>query len=117
MKFLLDANLPCSIKELFDKRHKVFHLLDIGLSSAEDEEVINWAKKNKAALVTRDLDFANILRFSPQKYFGILVLRVPSFYNTSAIKRVLGEFLLKANFKSFSKSTIIIEEGRFRIRK
>lgn len=117
MLFLLDANLPYSAKEVFPKKHKVLHVRDLGIDTAADEKIIAWAKKNKAALVARDFDFANILNFPPSRYFGIIVLKVPYFYTASAIKRVLRNFILTINEKQIPKSTIIVEETRFRIRK
>src|SRR3989338_6982634 len=95
MKFLLDANLPYSAKELFAPKHEVFHVRDIGLANASDEKILVWAKTNGAILITRDLDFANIQRVPPENYHGIIVLRLPSFYVADHIKRVLAEFFSK----------------------
>lgn len=117
MKFLLDANLPYSAKEVFASPHDAMHVRDLGLSAASDAVIIERAKKERAVLVTRDLDFANILRFPPRRYSGIVVLKIPSFYNAASIKRVLGEFLTKAKIESLPRSTVIVEEGRIRIRR
>src|SRR3989344_7636547 len=116
MKFLLDANLPYSAKELFAPKHEVFHVRDIELADASDEKILAWAKANEAVLITRDLDFANIQRVPPENYHGIIVLRLPSFYTANHIKKVMAEFFLKTTDESFSRSIIIFEEGRFRIR-
>lgn len=117
MKFLLDANIPYSAKEIFPDKDSVLHVDDIGLAQSTDEEIISWAKKNKAGLVTRDFDFANILNFPPNNYFGILILKIPSFYTATDIKRVLKKFLSRIDKKLIPKSTIIIEEHRDRIKK
>jgi len=117
MLFLIDANIPYSAKEIFPKRYKVIHVRDINLANASDEKVIGWARSNKAVLITRDFDFANILNFPPAKYFGILVLKIPSFYSASDIKRVLLNFIAKIDKITITKSTIIVEETRFRIKR
>ena len=117
MKFLLDANVPYSAKEVFPKHHTVFHVRDVNLTSASDEKIGAWARKQKAVLVTRDFDFANILNFPPNKYFGIIVLKVPHFYSAQSIKRVLREFILTADKIVLSKSVVIVEEGRFRMKR
>lgn len=117
MLFLLDANMPYSAKGLFGKPHEAFHVRDINLQNAQDNDVILWAKQQKAALVTRDFDFANILNFPPKLYFGIIVLKIPYFYTALDIKRVLRNFLIKIDFASIPNSTIIAEEARFRIKK
>lgn len=117
MKFLLDSNLPYSAKDIFPKYHQVFHTRDLNLQHATDEVIISWAKKKKAGLITRDFDFANIINFPPGKYFGIIVLKLPYFYTASDIKRVLENFIPKMDDINIPKSTIIVEETRFRIRR
>lgn len=117
MKCLLDANLPFSAKEVFPAIFQVLHVRDLDLESASDLEIISWAKRNKAILFTRDLDFANILNFPPQKHEGIVVLRIPSFYSAKNIKSLLRGFLLSVDPKKLTKSVIIVEVGRFRIRR
>ncbi len=117
MKFLLDANIPYSAKEIFARAYTVVHVRDVALAHAADEVIIRWAKRHKAALITRDLDFANILNFPPREYFGIVVLKLPYFYHARAIERVLGDFLSKVDMRTVPRATIIVEEGRIRIKK
>jgi predicted nuclease of predicted toxin-antitoxin system len=117
MKFLLDANLPYSAKEVFPPEHDAVHVKDAGLLTVTDREVIGWARKHRAAFVSRDLDFANILNFPPREYFGIVVLKVPHFYNAAAQKRVLKGFLRSIDATSLPGSTVIVEEGRMRIKR
>lgn len=117
MKFLLDANIPYSAKQIFRATDEVFHVRDIGLGDASDRTIIAWAKKRRAVLVTRDFDFANILNFPPQEYFGIVVLKVPPSYHADSIKRVLAGFLSRVDAKSLPGATVIVEEGRFRVRR
>ncbi len=117
MKFLLDANIPYSTVEIFPKNHKVFHVRDLGLAQATDERIIAWAKRNKAVLITRDLDFANIFNFPPKNYFGIVVIRTPYFYSAKEIKRILNGFIAKFDLKTLPRAIVIVEEGRIRIRK
>lgn len=117
MLFLLDANMPYSAKGLFKTPHEAFHVRDVNLQNAQDNDIILLAKQRKAALVTRDFDFANILNFPPKSNAGIIVLKIPYFYTASDIKRVLNNFLIKIDFASIPKSTIIAEETRFRIKK
>lgn len=117
MLFLLDANIPYSAKDLFPKDYQIVHVRDISLSTASDNEIILWAKKHKATLVTRDFDFANIINFPPADYFGIIVLKMPSFYTAEQIKKILTNFLANIKKELIPQSTIIAEETRFRIRK
>lgn len=109
--------MPYSAKELFEKPQEVFHVRDLNLQDAEDTNIILWAKQHKAALISRDFDFANIVNFPPNVYSGIIVLKIPYFYTASDIKRVLNNFLQNIDFSSIPKSTIIVEETRFRIKR
>ena len=66
MKFLLDANMPRSaLAALRAFGHSVEHVRDIGLGDA-DERVAASTNAATAALVSRDLDFADVRRFPPQ---------------------------------------------------
>ena len=117
MLFLLDANMPYSAKELFGDHHEAFHVRDLGLQDAQDLDIATWAKQHKAALATRDFDFANIINFPPKNYFGIIVLKIPYFYTASDIKRVLKNFMQNVDAASIPQTTIIVEETRFRTKK
>ena len=77
MRFLIDANLPRSaVALLVGFGHEVDFARDIGMASAPDEEIALRAKETSAALLTRDLDFADIRRYPPSQYAGIVVLRL-----------------------------------------
>ena len=117
MKFLLDANIPYSAKDVFSSSSAVSHISDIGLASATDEMILKRARRERAVLITRDLEFGNALLFSPARHWGVVVLRLPSSYSAPAIKRVLGDFMAKADVRLFPKSIFIVEEGRFRVRR
>jgi hypothetical protein len=47
------------------------------LAAASDREIAARAKGTAAALLTRDLDFANIRQYPPEDYAGLIVLRMP----------------------------------------
>lgn len=117
MKFLLDANIPYSIRQIFDGDDVALHVRDLGLSDAADAAVFAYAVREKAVLITRDLDFGNILLFSPRDHYGIIVLKVPPSYHATDIMRILRAFLSRADKTTFMHATIIVEEGRFRVRR
>lgn len=117
MRYLLDANLPMSAKEAFSSDDEVTHVREIGFSSAGDEQILLWAKKHGAIVISRDFDFANILLFPPERHSGVVVLKLPSHYGTAAIRRVLKNFLQLVDSKDLAGSVTIVEEGSFRIRK
>lgn len=117
MKFLLDANIPYSAKEIFSAKHAAWHVRDLGLEHSSDENILARAQKERAVIITRDLDFANILNFPISSHCGIIVMRVPYFYSAGDIKRVLRAFIIIVRPQELVNSLVIVEEGRFRIRK
>lgn len=114
MKFLLDANIPYSAKEIFPARHTVWHVRDLGLFHSADEEIAARAREEQAVIVTRDLDFANTLNFPPELYYGIIVMRIPYFYSARDIKRVLQAFIIGVRDEDLSHVLTIVQEGRSR---
>lgn len=63
MRFLLDANMPRAAEDLLlDQSHDALHVRDIGLRNAPDQRIDNYARAEGRALVTRDLDFADVRR-------------------------------------------------------
>ncbi len=64
MRFLIDANLPRAVIDVVQSLgHQVEFARDIGLASATDEQIAKHALQYGAALLTRDLDFADIRRY------------------------------------------------------
>lgn len=117
MRFLLDANIPYSACEVFDAQDDVRHVRDLGLATADDEAIFARAQRDRAVLVTRDLEFGNILLFPPARHAGIVVLKIPSSYHAADIKRVLRDFLSRVDRNELLHVTVIVEEGRHRIRR
>lgn len=90
MKLLLDANLSWRlIKLLKTDFAEVFHVNQIGLPlPASDVKIWEWAKDNRALIVTNDEDFFNLLM---QKGFPpkIVLLRVGN-QTTQIIAEILA---------------------------
>lgn len=116
MKFLLDANLPYSGKEIFSPSDEVFHVRDLDLQHAPDDLIAKWAKANKAIIISRDLDFGNIKLMPLSSHHGAVILRIPDSYTSSSIKRVLKGFLENIDHSALVKALVIVEEGSYRIR-
>ena len=71
MKFLLDAQLPLSLKQLFiDKGYDCIHTLDLELGNDTPDKIINsFSVKEQRILITKDSDFFDsfIIRNEPYK--------------------------------------------------
>lgn len=116
MKFLIDADLPYSLKKIFKKhKHDVLDVRDSYLSSATDENIFRYAKDNKYVIVTRDLGFAEML--TKKKGLGLILIRLPFYFTVDKINKVVDEFLKVVDIKNLVNTITVIELGRYRIRK
>lgn len=69
MKFLLDENIPATMKKtLKSNGYDVEHAND-KLKGKKDKEVFEYAVKNKKCIITYDCDFNE---FKPLKHYGII---------------------------------------------
>jgi predicted nuclease of predicted toxin-antitoxin system len=118
MRFLIDANLPRSAIAVLEKfRHQVEFARDVGLAEALDEQVAAHALRTASVLLTRDLDFADVRRYPPELYAGIVVLRLHDDAVAVQIVEVLERFLQKAEFVDLLEGRLaIIEYDRVRFR-
>lgn len=76
MLFLIDENLPFSIGYSFQKKgHEIIHAGKIQeLRGKSDEVLFDYAVKNRAIIITRDLDFSNPTTFDLIKISGMVVV-------------------------------------------
>jgi len=118
MRFLLDADIPRSSAQVLRKsRHEVLDVRDINLGDATDEEIIKYAKENNLILVTRDIEFANILRYPPGSHVGIILLRLPFDFTSKQINSVLDVFVKSVKIEELVSNVTIVELGKYRIRR
>lgn len=77
MQFKLDENLPPAAAELLRSLgHDVETVFDQGLQSCTDPEVLAACQGEGKVLLSLDLDFSNILVYPPERYAGLIVLRL-----------------------------------------
>lgn len=94
MIFLLDANMPRAAQAALRERgHECLHVRDLGLGNADDAQIAQTARDTGAVLISRDLDFADVRRFDPALWPGIVVLRVPDDDTATRIAETLMRFV------------------------
>src|SRR5262245_47421523 len=77
MNFKIDENLPSELAlALRAAGHEALTVVDQGLGGHPDVHVAEICKREQRALVTLDVDFANVQAFPPAEYSGLIVLRV-----------------------------------------
>ena len=89
MKIKLDENLPAHLAAILTNlRHDVHTVAEENLSGKSDREVWEAAQEDGRFLITQDLDFSDVRRFTPGTHCGILLVRLHSPDRQSLIMRV-----------------------------
>lgn len=116
LAFKVDENLPFEVsEELRQAGHDVVSVQDQGLTGVADPDLAAVCRRAGRALVTLDLDFANVLTYPPDPSPGIVVFRG----HRQDLPYVLG--LLRRILPLLATETLqnhlwIVEEMRVRIR-
>ena len=118
MKFLLDANLPRAAQmALRECGHEALHVRDLGLGDASDDAIAAAALNARAVLASRDLDFADVRRFDPIQYPGILVVRISDDAVAQEVAELLADFVRHDDLsRHIPGHLVILERGRVRFR-
>jgi predicted nuclease of predicted toxin-antitoxin system len=116
MKLLLDQDVyAATARFLLDLGHDVVLVASIGLSRAQDQEILRVAQEQKRVLVTRDRDFGNLV-FVRELGAGVIYLRVsPSTLN--AVHAELERVLNLHTETQLAQAFVVIEPGGHRIRR
>lgn len=76
-RFKLDENLPTEATDVFrNAGHEAVSVMDQQMGGHPDENVAAVCQRERRAVVTLDLDFADIRAYPPADYAGIIVLRL-----------------------------------------
>ena len=115
MKFLLDADMPKSTADIIRSfGYDVEDVRDIGLGGAKDKEIIEHALKNERIIVTRDIDFGEVLRYP--KHPGAIIFRLPYTFIAEKINERVKKFFETVDEKDIKNTIIIVELARYRRR-
>jgi len=115
---LIDENVHRSISEPLEKLgHRVMDIRDCGLRGSEDEEIFQFAQRNKAILLSGDLGFSSIVRFPVGTHCGIIIVRFPNEMSTEKINEEVYKSIRKIKDEDISENLIIISPGKIRIKK
>jgi len=116
VKLKLDENLGRTARdELAAGGHEVATVPEQSLGSATDDALIEACRAEARALVTLDLDFANPLRFPPERYAGIAVLRPPPRVSAATFVVLVRTLVAALGKEQLAGRLWIVEAGRVRV--
>ena len=118
MRFLIDADLPRSTKDLLRRYgHEGIDCRDVGLGSVADAHIARYAQDKALCVLTGDADFSDIRAYPPDRYHGLVILHVPPNATASMILSLLEGFLKQEKVViSVVGKLAIVEPGRVRLR-
>jgi predicted nuclease of predicted toxin-antitoxin system len=115
VNFKLDENpSPTLASEFLAAGHEAHSVLEQTLGGASDPRVIEICRLENRALITLDLDFANIQRYPPALNAGIVVLRLGSQAH-AAVAAAVADTIHLLEREVLSGRLWIVESGRIRI--
>ena len=116
MKFLLDQDVYASTTRfLADLGHDVVRVAEIGLSQADDEDLLKTAGQQGRIFMTRDRDYGGLV-FVKALGVGVLYLRMlPS--TQDLVHRELERVLSTYSQEEIGKAFVVIEPDGHRFRK
>ncbi len=116
MRFKIDENLHEDVAKLLAASgHDCHTVHEEGLRGAADDELANRCRTEGRALVTLDLDFADIRTYPPASQPGLIVLRV-TMQSRPHILTVMSQVVALLATEPISQRLWIVSEAGVRIR-
>jgi len=114
--FKIDENLPVEAAELLSGAgHDAMTVQEQGLSGEPDSHISAICMSESRAIVTLDLDFADIRSYPPEEYSGIIVLRLTR-QDKLHVMQVLSGLVPRLEQTPFVGKLWIVDESTIRIR-
>lgn len=97
MRITLDENLPAGLVPLLvGLGHEADTVPTEGIAGKDDDVVWRMAQADGRFLVTQDLDFSDVRRYTPATHHGLLLVRLPKPGRTALLERVASLFRTEA---------------------
>jgi len=115
MKIKLDENLPESLlPALVALGHDVDNVRVEGLVGNGDADIWEAAQKGQRFLITQDLDFSDIRRFSPGTHHGLMLVRLRAPGRVALAARIAGVFRDEA-VESWANCFVLLTDHKLRL--
>ncbi len=115
MRIKLDENLPESLLlALQALGHDADNVRSEGIEGQDDDTVWQAAQSDGRFLVTQDLDFSDIRRFTPGTHAGLLLVRLPN-AGSRELTRALGELFREPAVEDWRGCFLVLSPHKLRI--
>ena len=116
MRFKIDEKAPREVCDLLsDAGHDAISVGQQGLGGAGDARIYQLCQEEKRALVTLDVDFANLRASDPRSSSGVIVIRLAG-QDKHRTLDAMARTLPVLEREPLAKRLWIVEENRIRIR-
>ena len=117
MKIKLDENMPVSLADVLAALgHDVHTTQAEGLAGCDDDTVWQAAQDEDRFLITQDLDFSDLRRFTPGTHAGILILRLRD-PGRLALCDLVESLFVAENVESWRSCFVVATEHKTRVRR
>jgi predicted nuclease of predicted toxin-antitoxin system len=117
MNFFTDHDVyGQTIRFLRANGHAVTRAQDVGLASAEDSIVLQYAASSNLILITRDKGFGALVFKQQVTSRGVIFLRIHPL-TISAVHKQLLRVLVELTEAEIRQSFIVVEATQYRVRK
>jgi len=117
MKIKLDENIPTSLQDLIAAHgHDVDTVVSEGIAGRDDSVVWRHACKAGRFLITQDLDFSDIRRFTPGTHHGILLVRLRD-PGILALRARIEGLLQTEDLETWASCVVVATDTKLRIRR
>jgi predicted nuclease of predicted toxin-antitoxin system len=116
VKVLLDQGVPRRAAALLKEAGvDALHVADLGMSSADDADVLAWCRQNGAVAVTLDADFHAFIALSGETAPSAIRLRVQGLKGPEVARLLLG-ILSTREAQLAAGALVTVQRGRLRLR-
>ena len=116
MKLLLDQGLPLSAAALLREQEiDTIHVGEIGMSAAEDIEIIYRARAEERIIATLDADFHTLLALETATNPSVIRIRMESL-RAQALTELLLKVISECAAELQQGAAVTVEPSRIRIR-
>jgi len=115
MKIKLDENLPLNLAVMLEQfGHDVHTTSSEGLTGRADLDIWEAAQAESRFLITQDLDFSDIRRFTPGSHAGVLLVRLHSPSRQNLVARV--EYVFQSeSVDQWMGCFVVVTERKIRV--